>query len=37
MLFCMADDCILDWLLKVEIQKKVERWLKDKENNEEKH
>lgn len=37
MLFCMADECIFGWLLSVELQKKVERWLKDKENNEEKH
>lgn len=36
-LFCIVDDCILDWLLKEDIKKKVERLLKDKENNKEKH
>lgn len=36
-LFCMVDDCILDWLLKEDIKKKVERLLEDKENNKEKH
>lgn len=36
MLFLMMDDCILDWLLRVEIQKKVEKWLEDKKNNKEK-
>ena len=36
-LFCMVDDCILDWLLKEDIKKKIERLLKDKENNKEKH
>lgn len=36
-LFCIVDDCILDWLLKEDIKKKVERLLEDKENNKEKH
>lgn len=36
MLFCMADDCIFDWLLSVKLQEKVEKWLEDKENNNEK-
>lgn len=36
MLFLMMDDCILDWLLRVEIQKKVEKWLEDNKNNNEK-
>ena len=36
-LFCMVDDCILDWLLKEDIKKKVERLLEDKEKNKEKH